>query len=114
MEPLVYADREIALDKEGYLVRLEDWSPAVAALLAARKGLVLTEQHWEIIHFLRAYYLEFGNSPNVRSLIKIIAKKLGVEKGTRKYLYDLFPLGPSRQGCRIAGLPRPNDCIDLS
>ena len=107
-------EKSIESDPNGYLLNLDDWSEDVAQALAAEEDIELTDQHWEIIHFLRNYYLEFGNSPNVRSLMKIIAKKLGAEKGTRKYLYDLFPLGPSRQGCRIAGLPRPNDCIDLS
>jgi len=107
-------DASIQSDPNGYLLNLDDWSEAVAHGLAAEEDIELTEQHWEIIHFLRQHYVEFGSSPNVRSLMKIIGKKISPEKGTRKYLYDLFPLGPARQGCKIAGLPKPNECIDFS
>lgn len=107
-------ESSIQSDPNGYLLNLDDWNEDVARGLAADEDIELTEQHWEILYFLRHHYLEFGSSPNVRSLIKMVAKKLDPNKGTRKHLYQLFPLGPSRQGCRIAGLPRPNDCIDLS
>jgi len=107
-------ESSIESDPNGYLLSLDDWSEDVALRLADEEGIELTVQHWEIINFLRDYYLEYGNSPNVRSLMKIITRRLGAEKGSRKYLYDLFPLGPSRQGCRLAGLPKPNDCIDFS
>jgi len=107
-------EASIESDPNGFLLNLDDWSEDVAMSMAEEEGIELTASHWEIINFLRDYYLEFGNSPNVRSLMKIIARRLGPEKGTRKYLYDLFPLGPSRQGCRFAGLPKPNDCIDFS
>lgn len=101
-------------DISGHLLNLEDWSEETAREISAEEGIDLTEGHWEIIHFLRKYYREYGSSPNVRLLMKVIGKKIGAEKGNRKYLYDLFPKGPSRQGCRIAGLPMPNDCIDHS
>lgn len=107
-------ESSLQADPNGYLLNLDDWNLAVAEQLAADEDIELTEAHWEIIDFLRDYYTEFGNTPNVRSLMKIVAKRLGPEKGTRKYLYDLFPLGPARQGCKIAGLPKPNDCIDFS
>jgi len=107
-------ESSIESDPNGYLLNLDDWSESIAVSIADAEGIDLTVKHWEIINFLRDYYLEYGSSPNVRSLMKILAKKLGPEKGTRKYLYDLFPHGPSRQGCKIAGLPRPNDCIDMS
>lgn len=107
-------ESSIESDPNGYLLSLEDWSEEIASQLANEEGIELSDAHWEIVNFLRNYYLETGTSPNVRSLMKIITKKLGPEKGTRKYLYALFPKGPSRQGCKIAGLPRPNDCIDFS
>lgn len=101
-------------DPDGYLMGLDEWSEDIARDIARQEQIELSEQHWEIILFLRDYYREYGASPNVRLLMKVIAKALGAEKGKRKYLYDLFPAGPSRQGCRIAGLPTPNDCIDHS
>lgn len=107
-------DQAVEKDPNGYLLNLEDWSEEVARSIAAEEDIELHEQHWEILYFLRDHYREFGTSPNVRLLIKVIAKKMGAEKGNKKYLYDLFPKGPSRQGCKIAGLPLPNDCVDFS
>jgi len=105
-------DTMIETDPNGYLLNLEDWSEELAQALAEQEGIELTEAHWEVIHFLRQHYAQFGTSPNVRLLIKAFAKEHGAEKGNKKYLYDLFPTGPSRQGCKIAGLPLPPDCID--
>lgn len=106
-------DEQLAeTDPNGFLLNLKDWNEKVAAKLAQEEEIELTDAHWEIIHFLRSYYSEYGLAPNVRLLMKSITKKLGADKGSRKYLYGLFPKGPSRQGCRIAGLPKPNDCID--
>ncbi len=101
-------------DPNGYLLDLDDWSVEVAEAIAQVEEITLTEDHWEIVNYLRDYYQRFGHTPNVRLLMKVLAKDLGPEKATKKYLYDLFPLGPSRQGCKIAGLPLPNDCIDMS
>jgi TusE/DsrC/DsvC family sulfur relay protein len=99
-------------DPNGYLLRLDDWSEEIARDIAADEGIELGDAHWEILHFLRRYYSQYGIAPNVRALSKAIAAEFGDGKASRKYLYSLFPLGPSRQGCRIAGLPQPNDCID--
>ena len=101
-------------DLNGYLMNLDEWTEEIAQQISVEEGIDLTEGHWEIIHFLRKYYREYGSSPNVRLLMKVIGKEMGAEKGNRKYLYGLFPTGPSRQGCKIAGLPLPNDCIDMS
>jgi len=107
------ADDKLAeTDPNGYLLRLDDWSENIAAVIAESESIQLTEDHWEIINFLRRYYSDFGIAPNVRTLMKALAKKYGEEKANRKYLYNLFPLGPSRQGCKISGLPLPNDCVD--
>lgn len=107
-------EHAVKTDPNGYLLDLDDWSEEVAEAIAESDDISLTDGHWEIINYLREHYLKFGHSPNVRLLMKVIQKDLGPEKGTKQYLYDLFPLGPSRQGCKIAGLPLPNDCIDLS
>ena len=101
-------------DPNGYLLDLDDWTREHAATIAKTDNIQLTDAHWEIIDYLRNYYRNFGHTPNVRLLMKVLKKDLGPDKAAKKYLYGLFPLGPSRQGCRIAGLPIPNDCIDLS
>ncbi|MCB1763732.1 MAG: TusE/DsrC/DsvC family sulfur relay protein [Gammaproteobacteria bacterium] len=98
-------------DEEGYLVNLKDWVPAVADEMAKEDDLVLTEEHWEIINFLREYYDEYQIAPAVRVLTKAVGKRMGKEKGNSKYLYSLFPYGPGKQACRFAGLPKPTGCI---
>lgn len=98
-------------DEEGYLVNLGEWDKDVAGALAQQESVDLTEQHWEVINFLREYYEEFQIAPAVRVLTKAIGKKLGPEKGNSQYLYELFPYGPAKQACKIAGLPKPTGCV---
>jgi tRNA 2-thiouridine synthesizing protein E len=98
-------------DEEGYLVNLADWNEDVAKHLAAEEKVDLTEAHWEVINFLREYYNDYQIAPAIRVLTKAIGKKLGPEKGNSKYLYELFPYGPAKQACKIAGLPKPTGCI---
>lgn len=103
--------RSIALDKDGYLVRLDDWSPAVAAALAEREGLALQPTHWEILDLLRAFYAEFQLSPATRPLIKYVALKLGPEKGNSLHLNRLFKGTPAKLAAKLAGLPKPTNCL---
>jgi len=98
-------------DEEGYLINLGEWNEEIAAYLAQQEGVNMTEQHWEVINFLRDYYNEFQIAPAVRVLTKAIGKKLGPEKGNSQYLYELFPYGPAKQACKIAGLPKPTGCV---
>lgn len=98
-------------DEEGYLSNLSDWDPAVADVMAKLDDCNLTENHWQVINFLREYYQEYQIAPAVRVLTKAIGKKLGPEKGNSKYLYELFPYGPAKQACKYAGLPKPTGCV---
>ncbi len=98
-------------DEEGYLQRLDDWSPEVAVHMARLDDCELTSSHWEGIDFLREYYDEFEFAPPVRLLTKAIGKRLGKDKGNSRYLYELYPQGPAKQACRYAGLPKPPGCI---
>lgn len=111
MATIEVAGKSIETDEEGYLVNLSDWSEDVAQTFSAQDGLQLTENHWEVIKFLREYYEEYQIAPAVRVLTKAIGKKLGPEKGNSKYLYELFPYGPAKQACRFAGLPKPTGCV---
>lgn len=104
-------DKEVQVDEEGYLINLADWNEDVANAMAAEDNLTLTENHWEVINFLRDYYAEYQVAPAIRVLTKAIGKKLGPEKGNSKYLYELYPYGPAKQACRYAGLPKPTGCI---
>ena len=98
-------------DAEGYLTDLNDWEPAVAEAMARLDNQELTEEHWEIIRFLREFYAEYKVAPAVRVLTRTIGKKMGHEKGNAKYLYVLFPYGPAKQASRYAGLPKPSGCM---
>lgn len=98
-------------DEEGYINDISNWSEELANLLAEKEGLSLTEEHWEVVNFLRDYYNEYQIAPAIRVLVKSIKKTFGPEKGNNKYLYELFPYGPAKQACKIAGLPKPTGCI---
>ncbi len=105
------AGKSFEVDEEGYLINLSDWDEGIAAYLAKEEKVELTQNHWEVINFLREYYSEYQIAPAIRVLTKAIAKKLGADKGSNKYLYELFPYGPAKQACKIAGLPKPTGCI---
>ncbi|QCI13407.1 TusE/DsrC/DsvC family sulfur relay protein [Pseudomonas putida] len=111
MSTLTVGDNAIALDKDGFLVDLQDWSPAVAEALAAREAIALTPDHWEILELLRQFYAEFELSPATRPLIKYTALKLGVEKGNSPHLNRLFNGTPAKLAAKLAGLPKPTNCI---
>ncbi|RRW40284.1 TusE/DsrC/DsvC family sulfur relay protein [Pseudomonas luteola] len=99
------------VDKEGYLLDLEDWSVEIAEELALREDLSLTPEHWEILHALRDFYTEFQLSPANRPLIKYIAQTLGPEKGNSLYLNLLFKGSPAKLAAKLAGLPKPTNCL---
>lgn len=101
----------IATDENGFLTHLEDWTPAVAEALAAQENIVLTDDHWEILHLLRHFYEEFTISPAMRVLVKQIKLQLGIEKASSIYLLSLFPESPAKLACKIAGLPKPTNCL---
>ena len=103
--------KDYEVDEEGYLSNLNDWTPAIAEYMAKDEDAELTENHWEVINFLREYYDEYQIAPAVRVLTKAIGKKLGKDKGNSKYLYELFPYGPGKQACKYAGLPKPTGCV---
>jgi tRNA 2-thiouridine synthesizing protein E len=99
------------VDEEGFLVNLADWTKEIAVDMAKGDDIDLSEEHWDVINFLRNYYEEYQVAPAVRVLTKQIKKTMGKSKGNSKYLYSLFPYGPGKQGCRFAGLPKPTGCI---
>ncbi|WP_045973389.1 sulfurtransferase TusE [Xenorhabdus doucetiae] len=108
---LVFEGREIETDAQGYLKNYRDWQEAMAPVIAGQEAITLTEQHWEVIRFVREFYEEFNTSPAIRMLVKAISQKYGEEKGNSRYLYRLFPKGPAKQATKIAGLPKPVKCI---
>jgi tRNA 2-thiouridine synthesizing protein E len=109
--PIEVEGKSLETDEEGYLANLNEWVPEVATVMAREDELDLSDDHWEIINFLREYYEEYQIAPAVRVLTKAVGKKLGKDKGNSKYLYELFPYGPGKQACRYAGLPKPTGCV---
>lgn len=101
----------IELDNDGYLTNLNDWSEPVANALAEQENITLSAAHWEIIELLQAFYREFEISPAMRALVKYTTQKLGEEKGRSIYLLQLFPPSPAKIASKIAGLPRPTNCL---
>ncbi|MFO1493914.1 MAG: TusE/DsrC/DsvC family sulfur relay protein [Lysobacterales bacterium] len=98
-------------NEAGYLLDASDWTPAFAEQAAQHEGLSLTAEHWQVIDFLRDYFQRYGLSPPMRVLVKAIAPLLGEAKATSRRLYQLFPDGPAKQACKLAGLPKPDSCI---
>ncbi|WP_444928140.1 TusE/DsrC/DsvC family sulfur relay protein [Microbulbifer sp. TRSA002] len=111
MSNLVVNGQEIPLDKEGYLRNLSDWSRDAALQLANAEGIELTEEHWQVIELLQEFYREFELSPAMRPLVKYIGQHLGAEKGRSIYLMQLFPPSPARVASKVAGLPKPTNCL---
>ena len=103
--------KQIEVDEEGYLSNLNEWEKDIAEVMAKEDNIELSDDHWEIINFLREYYEEYQIAPAVRVLTKAVGKKLGKDKGNSKYLYEVFPYGPGKQACKFAGLPKPTGCV---
>jgi tRNA 2-thiouridine synthesizing protein E len=105
MPMLTLGGRELEIDEDGFITKPEEWNEQVAADLAKTEGVnELTENHWKIVKFLRDYYLEYGIAPMIRKLCKETGFKL-------KEVYDLFPSGPAKGACKVAGLPKPTGCV---
>jgi tRNA 2-thiouridine synthesizing protein E len=95
----------VETDAEGYLVHREQWSEDFARAQAAREGLALTGEHWDVIRFLREHFEAHGVQAQVRVMIRHFREAWGPDRGTNHHLHDLFPRGgPQKQGNRLAGL----------
>jgi len=99
-------------NRDGFLEDTSQWNPRVAVAIAAENGISLKENHWEIITLLRDFYKRHEISPpSNRLFVKAVKEALGEEKGNSLYLMQLFPGTPAKTACRIAGLPRPTNCL---
>ncbi|RYG18494.1 MAG: TusE/DsrC/DsvC family sulfur relay protein [Chitinophagaceae bacterium] len=101
----------VSLDKEGFLKNLSDWNKDVATQIALQEKIQLTDKHWEIINLLREFYQTFEVSPSMRAFTKYVNQRLGQEKGRSVYLLSLFPESPAKLASKIAGLPKPPNCL---
>ncbi len=103
--------KTIDQDEEGYLTDINEWNEELAEQIAKSENIDMSPEHWEVVNFLREYYNEYQIAPAIRVLTKALSKKMGPDKGNNKYLYELFPYGPAKQACKIAGLPKPTGCV---
>ena len=96
---------EVEVDEDGFIQEPDKWCEELAVAIAKTEEVDdLTEDHWKVINYLREYYQEFGIAPMIRKLCKETGFKL-------KYIYELFPSGPAKGACKIAGLPKPTGCV---
>jgi tRNA 2-thiouridine synthesizing protein E len=100
-----------ALDKEGFLLDLRLWDRDLATKIAESEGIKLSNEHFVILHLARDFYQDFDISPEMRPLVKWVKKHLGKDKGNSIYLMSLFPNSPAKLVSKIAGLPKPLNCI---
>jgi len=106
--PIIEIDgKKIEVDEDGYLIDYREWNEKLAEFMAEKDGIKLTDAHWEIIRFVKDYYLKFQVSPMLKILVKELWKAFGEQKGNTKYVYELFPAGPAKTTNRYAGNPPP-------
>ena len=98
--------KKVEVNEEGFLVHPEEWDREVAVLLAKKEEGIetLTEDHWAVVDYIRNYYLEKKFAPMVRKVCKNTGFQL-------RYIYELFPSGPAKGACKVAGLPKPDGCV---
>ncbi len=100
-----HGDISIEVDEDGFMQEPDKWNETVAAAIATTEGVEgLTEEHWKVVNYLRDYYLKFGVAPMIRKLCKETGFKLNK-------IYELFPSGPAKGACKVAGLPKPTGCV---
>lgn len=96
---------EVEIDEDGFIQDPDKWNEDVAKFLAKGEGVEeMGEDHWKVVNYLRDYYLKFQIAPMIRKLCKETGFSL-------KYIYELFPSGPAKGACKVAGLPKPTGCV---
>ena len=108
---MLFNGQEYPTDPQGYLLDSTLWTRQLAEYIAQLESVQMTDEHWQVVFFVRDFYLEYNTSPAIRALVKAMEKKYGKEKISSRYLYRLFPKGPAKQATKIAGLPKPARCI---
>ncbi len=105
MADLVVGDLTVEVDEDGFIQEPEKWNEAVAVVLAQTEGVEdMTDEHWHLVNYLRDYYAKFGIAPMIRKLCKETGFPL-------KKVYELFPSGPAKGACKVAGLAKPTGCV---
>lgn len=100
-----YGELKIEVDEDGFMENPEEWNEDVALALASTEDVnELTEEHWKLVHYLRDYFQQYGIAPMIRKLCKETGFPL-------KKVYELFPSGPAKGACKVAGLAKPTGCV---
>lgn len=105
MSKVALGGKEMEVDEDGFIQEPDKWDNAVAEDIAkTEKASPMTEERWKVVNYLRNYFLEYGIAPPVR----MVTKQTGMDL---KKIYELFPGGPAKGACKIAGLPKPTGCV---
>lgn len=105
MSVVTLGGKQIEIDEDGFIQDPSAWDEGVARDLAKTEGVeTMSEDHWKLVNYLRDYYLKFGIAPMIRKLCKETGFPL-------KQIYELFPSGPAKGACKVAGLPKPTGCV---
>lgn len=105
MPKITLGGKEIEIDEDGFIQEPDKWDNAVAEDLAKTEDAYpMDEERWKIVNYLRNYFIEFGIAPPIR----MITKQTGIDL---KKIYQLFPGGPAKGACKVAGLPKPTGCV---
>lgn len=99
------------VDKEGFLADLSSWNEQVAAEIAVAEGIELTANHWQVLTALRRFYQQTEVSPAMRAFVKLVKNEVGEDLGSSIELMTLFGASPAKTAAKIAGLPRPTNCL---
>lgn len=108
---MTVGNHSVPVDKEGFLKSLQDWSEEVAEQLALQEKIKLEKKHWEVLLVLKEFYSQTQVSPANRAFVNLIKRELGIDKGKSVYLMSLFGGSPAKIASKIAGLPKPDNCL---
>jgi tRNA 2-thiouridine synthesizing protein E len=105
MDVMDLGGKQIEVDEDGFIQEPDKWDHGVALALAQTEGVdELTDGHWKLVNYLRDHYVKFGVAPMIRKLCRDTGLKL-------TEIYTLFPTGPAKGACKVAGLPKPTGCV---
>jgi len=105
MPSFEYDGGSIEVDEDGFMTEPDQWNKMIAKAMAATEGVdELTDDHWKVVNYLREYFTQYGVAPMIRKLCKETGFKL-------KVIYELYPSGPAKGACKVAGLPKPTGCV---
>jgi len=105
MAEVEFNGEKFPVDEDGFIMDFNLWSKNWVQHVKTEEGIdELNAEHWQVINILQDYYKKNGIAPMVRVLSKLTGFKL-------KHIYELFPSGPGKGACKMAGLPKPTGCV---